>query len=408
MFKRLIKSKINAALARSPVLLLTGARQTGKTTLVKEITQEKKYTYITFDDLSVLSTAKKDPVGFIDAIKKPVILDEVQRIPEIFLTIKKDVDENRIAGRYILTGSANPFLIPALGDSLAGRMEICYLYPLCQSEIEGTSGTILDMLFSGIIPETKKIISKELLFEKINIGGYPVVQNQNNEAKNGWFDGYVTTLLQRDVRDLSEINGITEMPRLLHILAARTANLLNVSELSRTMGIPNATLHRYLSLLQTLFLIKFQLPWSSNIGKRFVKSPKLYLNDTGLLSFLLNADFEKNFLPNNQSGPILENFVLNELIALSSWSKTKINLFHLRTVTGIEIDCILENAKGEIVAIEVKNSSTVQPKDFKNLQIITQDLGEKLIFGIVLYTGNQVISLNKKLHALPISVLWSE
>lgn len=407
IFKRNIEKKLEKALSRSPVTLLTGARQTGKTTLIKRLGKERGYSYITFDDIRFLSAAKNDPVGFIKGLVNPVILDEVQRVPEIFLAIKQDVDENRVPGRFALTGSANPLLIPRLGDSLAGRMEILELFPLSQGELLSIEDKFVDWLFSNTPPLIPLALSKQELYHKIIIGGYPLVQDVDRESSDAWFNSYVAALLQRDVQDLAHISGLTELPHLLQLLATRAGNLLNGAELSRTSSIATTTLHRYVTLLKTLFLVYFQLPWSTNLGKRLVKAPKTYFVDTGLLSFLLNLQLDKAISEQQLMRGLLENFVQSEIIKQLTWSSTRAISYHFRTQTGIEVDIVLESAAGQIVGIEVKNSQTVTAQDFKSLIYLQEITNTKFIKGIVLYTGAEVIPFGSQLYALPISSLWA-
>lgn len=405
MFKRNISNKLEKALKRSPAVLLTGARQTGKTTLVKQIAKDKNYNYITFDDLRFLSAAKNDPIGFISNLSKPVILDEVQRVPEIFLPIKQDIDENRNFGRYILTGSANPLLIPKIAESLAGRIEILELFPLSQGEIIGIKDNFIDTIFSNQNLNTDNL-SKTDLYNKILIGGYPTIQNIDEEDRHAWFNSYLTTILQKDVQELSKISAINEFPRLLNLLAIRAGNIINVAEVSRASGLSVTSLHRYITLLETLFLIYFQKPWSSNLSKRLVKSPKLDLIDTGLLSYLVNLN-TKNVLENlNLMGNVLENFVLMELYKQATWNQTKVNIYYFRTNTGIEVDILLQDQSNNIIGIEVKSSETITSADFKGLSYLEETIGKKLLKGIVLYPGSQTIPFGKKFYALPISSLW--
>lgn len=406
MFKRTIKPIIEDALNRSPIVLITGARQTGKTTLAKEIGAQKNYHYVTFDDIRYLAAAQSDPTGFIAGLPKPVILDEVQRVPDIFLAIKKDVDENRKPGRYLLTGSANPLMIPRLGDAFVGRMEIFTLYPLSQGELLGRRECFIDNVFKQEpISSRAPVIRKDLL-EKIVVGGYPLMQNISEHARESWINSYITTLLQRDVQDLAQISGLTEFPNLLRILATRTSNLLNVAELSRSSGIATSTLHRYITLLEALFIISFIQPWHANLGKRLVKSPKTSFIDTGILTFLLGATTERLLADSMLVGNILENFVATELRKQATWSQERVNLYHFRTQTGIEVDMILENSAGKLIALEVKASETVGANDFKGLKYLQEEAQDKFIQGIVLYTGDATIPFGKNLFALPISSLW--
>lgn len=405
-FHRNIKTKLDKALGRSPVVFLTGARQTGKTTLMKTIAQEKNYHYITFDDLNFLAAAKNDPLGFLKGLQKPLILDEIQRVPELFMVIKKEVDDERVPGQFILTGSANPLLIPRIGDSLAGRIEILELFPLSQGELDHKKELFIDRIFKGELPIAGEHIARHELYNRIAIGGYPLVQNLNDEDRYAWFNSYITTILYRDIKDLAQITASSEFPKLLQVLATRAGNLLNVSELSRIVNIPGTTLHRYIALLETIFLIYFQLPWSNNFAKRLVKSPKTYLVDTGLLCFLLSINAEKLKLNSHLVGNIFENFVVNELIKQSSWNDTVVKTYHFRTITGTEVDIILENSIGQLIGIEVKSSDTVIAQDFKGLISLQDALGDKFLKGFVIYMGDKVIPYSDTLFGIPVSALW--
>lgn len=407
MFKRHIKPYLIKALERSPVVLLNGARQVGKSTLVKELIKEKGYTYLTFDDETVYLAAKTDPASFINGLQKPAIIDEVQRVPEIFLNIKIDVDNNRIAGNYLLTGSANPLLIPNLGDSLAGRMEIINLMPLSQGEIEGTMEAFIDKAFSSeSFKQPQETISKKELYQKIITGGYPSVQGKDEEIKEAWMRAYINLLLQRDIKDIAQIEKIIELPNLLKILASRAANLLNVSEVSRECKMVAQTVHRYIALLETIFIITLQQSWHTNLALRYIKSPKVYLVDSGLLSYLLGMNIELSFNEPITIGKIVENFVVNELKKQATWSKTHPDIYHFRTTSGTEVDIILENRQAQIIGIEVKSAEKVTVDDFKGLKHLQEKIDKKLLKGIVFYCGSQVVPFGKDLWALPINCLW--
>ena len=406
-FDRNILKNLYEAIKRSPVVLITGARQSGKTTLVQMLCEKNNYTYITFDDLRYLDRAKNDPIGFIENIQTPIILDEVQRVPEIFLTIKRMVDQKKHPGMFILTGSADPMLLPRLGDSLAGRMEILPMYPLSQSEILGKEESFIDTVFNKNLSTIKcDVVSLKELCKKIYVGGYPSVQNLNEKDLYAWFNSYLTTILQRDVKDLANIEGIEQLPNLLYLIASRTGGLLNISELSRSCNIPYVTLNRYLILLKTIFLTVYLRPWYKNMGKRLVKSPKIYLQDTGLLLFLLQSDSEKLISDPKFFGPIFENFVLSEILKQSSWSNYFIELYHYRTVSGVEVDAVLQNNKGKVVGIEIKSGQYIQSSDFKGLKHLETEFGDNFVNGIVIYPGNEIISFGKNLWALPVSSLW--
>ena len=303
MYSRNLKSKLEEALARSPVLLLTGARQTGKTTLMKEIGKEKGYNYVSFDQSAAIHAAQEDPEGFIRGLKKPVILDEVQRAAEFFLPIKVDVDEQRIPGRYCLTGSANPLLLPRIGDSLAGRMELYSLYPLSQGELINKKEDFIASVFNDpILFFEGKGISREELCAKLATGGYPMAQGIDEKGRAQMFGSYITSILEKDVRDISNIGAFRELENILELLAIRVANLHNISDISRGTNLPHTTLTRYIALLESLFLIDFLPPWGKNLTDRLVRSPKVYLVDSGLLTYLLHINREKNAHGSSSNG----------------------------------------------------------------------------------------------------------
>lgn len=405
--KRNIKLKLVKALKTTPVVFLEGARQTGKTTLIKEVAKEQGYSFITFDDFTELALAKNDPPGYLSKIQKPAILDEVQRIPELFLPIKKDVDENRNPGRFALTGSANPLLIPRLGDSLAGRIEIIPLYPLSQGELKNRKEIFVEEIFADHFDSSSHSMNRNELWNQIIIGGYPEMQTRKNdsERRNAWCKSYITTILEKDVQDLSRIEGLQIFPNLLKLIATRSANLLNNAELSRSIGLSTSTLQRYLTLLRALFFIHMQPPWLMNHGKRLTKSPKIYMSDTGLLSFLLGLDENGlNALP-HLAGSVLETFVVNEILKQISWSSLFVQSFHYRS-EPYEVDLVLEDSAGRVVGIEIKSSGSVQPSDFKGLHSLKEAAKNRFLRGFILYMGDRTVPAGNEFYALPISALW--
>jgi predicted AAA+ superfamily ATPase len=298
VYRRHITTVFTAALQDSPVVLLVGARQVGKSTLVQSLTGEGSSAaqYLTLDDPTILAAAHGNPSGFVDGLSAPVIIDEIQRAPELLVLIKLAVDRRRAPGSFILTGSANVLTLPAVSESLAGRMEVLTLRPLSQGEIIGQQETFIKRLFAGEFKLPKKPPPEEraALFARMMTGGYPeVVTRQTQARKNAWFKSYITTILQRDIRDLANIEGLVDLPRLLSLLAARAGGLLNFAEVSRSIGFAQTTLKRYFALLEMTFLIETLPAWSGSRTKQLVKAPKLFLSDTGLLSFLQGLTWER-------------------------------------------------------------------------------------------------------------------
>ncbi len=408
MFKRHLQARLDLALADTPVILIIGARQVGKTTLARSLPNNN---YATFDDANTLSIAKQSPMDFIASLQKPAIIDEVQLCPEILPAIKQAIDNERSAGQFILTGSANVLTLPKVSESLAGRIEILNLRTLSQIEIEGGEINLVDELFAEDLdfPNNFAAEERDALLSRMLIGGYPEVVARKTEARRqDWFQSYITTILQRDIRDLANIEGLIEMPRLLSLLASRAAGLLNYAEISRSIGFPQITLNRYMTLLEKVFLIETVPAWSGSIKSRLVKAPKLFITDTGLLSYLQGLNLKRLQNEPTLTGGLTENFVVNELKKHLGWSETRAEIFHFRTSTDREVDIILENRAGELVAIEVKSSSTIGKNDFKNLQILADSLPHKFKRGFIFYTGNQFLAFGKNLFILPISALWRE
>jgi predicted AAA+ superfamily ATPase len=411
MNKRNISYPLLEALADTPVIFLRGARQTGKTTLVRILSEDEgnARNYVTLDSATALAASLQDPVGFLRELDKPLTLDEVQRAPGLMLAIKEDVDCARFPGRYLLTGSANVFAMPKVADSLAGRMEIFTLYPLSQGEIGGIKEDFISHLFSQqiFLANARAEYSTKNLFSAMCDGGYPEVLSRNTEKRRGaWFDSYITTLIERDVRDISNVQDRSGIIRLLSILATRSATLFNQSEISRMSGIPNSTLVRYIALLEALFLIYFLPAWSSNLGKKLVRSPKIHVVDSGLAAHLCGANVERLKQDPTLAGRLLESFVVGEIVKQSSWSEHLVNLYHYRSQTGDEIDLLLEDRTGNIVAIEVKLSHTISRHDVKSMMVLRDSLGERFIRGMVIYSGSDVLPLGDRLFASPVRMLF--
>ncbi len=409
MYTRHILPLLNEALADTPVVLLNGARQAGKSTLVQSLSAKNNRRYLTLDDHVTLAAAKGDPDGFIAGLNGPVTLDEVQRVPELFLAIKASIDRDRSPGRFLLTGSANALLLPGIADSLAGRMEVLSLWPLSNAEIAGAPTiNLADWLFDGpintlLIPPC----DRAQLIEKLLCGGYPEVVSRNTPRRRAaWFNSYLQAIMQRDVRDLANVEQLTEVPNLIQLLSTRSASLLNFAEISRSSGLPQTTLKRYFSLLEILFLV-YRLPaWERNLGKRLVKAPKVFLPDSGLLAHLVELSSERLTIEAGLPGSLVETFVLGELLKHLAFSERQLTLWHYRTQSNIEVDFILENRLGKLTGIEVKASHSVGSKDFNGLRHLKETEPQLFQRGIVLYSGREIVPFGTDLFAIPLSVWW--
>lgn len=401
------------ALSDTPAVLINGARQTGKSTFVQsaEAGLENRQ-YLTFDDPGILAAARRDPNGFVAGLNRPVTLDEIQTVPELFPVIKAAIDRDRQPGRFLLTGSADVMLLPKISESLAGRMEVLTLWPFSRGEILGAQENFIDTLFrKDAVNWSGKSPMKAVgdLLEIAATGGYPpAVARQSAARREAWFQSYVTTMLQRDVRDLANIADTTALPRLLSVVAARAGGLLNFADLSRTVALPQTTLKRYFALLEGTFLVQLLRPWARNLGKRVILTPKVYLNDSGLLAHAMGATVERLKAEGNLAGAVLENFAVMELRKQCGWAADRPELYYWRTASGQEVDAVLENHEGIVAGVEVKASATLRANDVRGLQALADAVGKSWVRGVVLYTGAEVIPFAANLHGVPIGRLWME
>lgn len=391
------------------VALLDGARQTGKSTLALKLVEQTGATFLNLDDAATLALATSDPRALIQGLEGRIVIDEVQRAPQLLPEIKMEVDARPVPGRFLLTGSANALLLPKVSEFLTGRMEIVTLWPFSQGEIEGRREEFVQSIFSPVpkasragAPSGRMEIAKRIL-----AGGYPeATARKSPDRRNQWFGSYVSSLLQRDVRDLAHIDRISDMPRLLSVLAARAGGLLNMSELSRTSGIPFSTLRRYLGLLQATFIFQPLPAWSTNLSKRLVKSQKIFLIDSGLTAYLSGLADPGSLSASDRFGHLLEAFVVMELRKQLGWSEPKCRMYHYRSSSGREVDVLLEDSQGRVAGIEVKAASSVTRRDFAGLESLAEVVGKKFVRGVVLYTGDVTLPFGERLLAMPVSALW--
>lgn len=384
-----------------------GPRQAGKTTLARQVSDSHR-PFITLDDVGTLNAARTDPIGYIRGIKRAVI-DEVQRAPELILAIKESVDRDDEPGRFLLTGSANLASVPAIADSLAGRMAVVPLLPFAQSEIRSTPGRLLDRLFAGVEPSAGEdtVIGDDLLLTVLK-GGYPeALRRPTSGRRTAWLEDCVKLILDRDVRDIANIDQLDRLPRLLEVLAEHAGQLVNHSSFGAALGLSSITAQKYVAILERLFLIRTLVPWSNNRLSRLIKTPKLHFLDTGLLATL--REDEADALRDNKGrlGALLESFVVSELLKLASWSDRRVSFSHYRTRDQDEVDVIIEDRRGRVVGIEVKASATVKYDDFRGLRQLQEAVGDRFVRGLVLHDHDRVTPFGEKLQAAPLSLLWT-
>ena len=407
LYPRFAEPRLTEALADSPIVLIHGPRQCGKTTLARIIGERKGYAYVSFDDAVLCTAAQADPVGFAGDLPERVILDEVQRVPALFSALKVAVDRKRSAGRFILTGSANVLLVPKLADSLAGRMEIIRLHPLAQCELNRRTTSFLDSLFAGNFKtrQTDRLASQ--LAEKIVAGGYPAALARPSERRRAtWYRDYLDALVQRDVRDLARISSLDILPRLLTLAASQTARLLNVADLSSPFQVSRPTIRDYVTLLERVFLVDSLPPWHSNRLSRLIKTPKLHVGDTGLACALLGINAAALTADRPLLGQLLETFAFQELRRQASWYGESVAFFHYRDKDGAEVDIVIERGARALAGIEIKASATVTGADFRGLRKLKEASGKRFVAGVVLYDGEACASFGDGMYAVPLRALW--
>jgi hypothetical protein len=408
-YPRFSERLLREALADTPVVLIHGARQCGKTTLAMDVGKTLGYHYLSFDDDNQRRAAQTDPLGFIHSLPEYCILDEVQRVPELFLAIKVSVDNNRKPGRFILTGSANVLLLPTLSDSLAGRMEIIRLRPLAQVEMANQPSIFLQQLFNADFGHANNQNAYprlgETLASIISKGGYPsAIARSSEKRRANWYHDYITTLVQRDIQDLTRIRQLEAVPRLLSLAAGQTARLFNASDLAAPFSLNRVTIREYLTLLEQIFLIEQLQPWHSNRLSRLIKTPKMHLSDTGLICALLDITSTTLWQDKNLLGQLLETFIYQELRKLADWQDKHCKFYHFRDKDQVEVDIIIEQGR-MLAGIEVKAAATVSTNDFKGLHKLKAISGEQFAAGIVFYDGQNILPFGEKCFAVPISVL---
>jgi predicted AAA+ superfamily ATPase len=337
-----------------------------------------------------------------------MVIDEIQRAPELLLAIKEQVDTDQRPGRYLLTGSARVLALRSLPDTLPGRIETIELWPFSQGEIDGTPDRFVHAVFEqGEALTHDSAIGRQEYAERVVRGGFPeALARANPRRRERFFDSYLADLVARDVSQLSEIERTAEMRALIRLLAACSGRLLVVAAVGSGAGLPASTVQRYLGLLEEVFLIKRIPAWSRNVSARAIGMPKLTFVDSGIAANLLGADVRSLLRPGGPFGPLLEGFVVMELARQLTWARQRVELFHYRTKDKVEVDAVLENRQGSVVGIEVKASSTVNAGDFRGLRHLAERIGDDFVVGVVLYTGTQTLPFGPRMRAVPVAALW--
>jgi len=405
-YPRHLEARLRESLADSPVVLIQGPRQCGKTTLAQTVGLASGYEYISFDDHAVCRAAEADPGGFVDALPARVVLDEAQKAPGIFSAVKLAVDRARAPGRFILTGSVNVLQVRAITDSLAGRMDILELQPFSQCELARAKPKFLDALFAARFRLRRARAAPPKDWERAAAGGYPAALQRAGARRLAWYQNYIDTLVRHDVPDLANIRAPEILSRLLTLAAAQTAQLASVNNLASSFQLSRNTVESYLDLLAKMFLLEKVPAWHSNRKKRLVKAPKLHLGDTGVACALLNLNAASLAADPARFGHMLESFAFQELRRQASAQPSPHRFFHYREKDGDEVDIVIERDALRLAGVEVKASATVSARDFRGLRRLKAAAGRRFVGGALLYRGARVLSFGDNLHAVPLRALW--
>jgi len=407
-FSRSISPRMNEALLDTPIVLLAGPRQAGKTTLVKEVAMRKGMKYLTLDDQLTRLSAQEDPEGFIRSLQFAVI-DEIQRAPDLLLAMKKSVDNDRRPGRFLLTGSANIMTLPRVADSLAGRMETLSLLPLSQSEIEGNAANWVDELFiKKILPVSHLAVGEDLI-HRILQGGFPeAISRPQKHRRTAWFRQYIDSIIVRDVQDIAQIDKLDQLPRFLRALAQTAGQMCNYSQLGGQVGLDSKTVAKYIGIFESMYLLRRLEVFSNNRLGSVLKTPKLQFMDSGLLSTLIGLNEEEILIDRRRLGHVLESFVYGEIIKHIASSHHDYQVMYYRDKEKVEVDFVLQNARGHLIGIEVKASATIKESHLLGLKKLAQYCGEDFQMGVVLYDGSETVPLGNDIWAVPLSSLWGK
>jgi predicted AAA+ superfamily ATPase len=406
MHRRHLHQSLTRALDDARVVLLNGAREVGKSTLAKQLAQERGGRYLTLDDPAVAELARNDPAALLRGTSELIVIDEAQRIADALPALWRDAASRPAPGPLLFTGSARMWPDDAQASS---ALEVTTLEPLSQAEIEGSAHNLVDALFDptpwqpGRVPTDRAELAR-----RVCGGGFPQALACADAAQRAdWFNAYLAAVLQRDAPEIARIESLHELPRLVALLADRSSALLNMAEVSRAAGIAHSTLRRYLAMLEALFIVRLLPAWGPEDGKRFVKAPKLHLLDAGLAAHLQGHGDPADLAWAARLAPLLETFVVQELRKHLAWAATRATAWHYRTTSGKEVDLVLEADDGRVVGVDVRASAGVVAGDFGGLKDLAETCGDRFVRGVVFHVGDALAALDDGLWALPLGVLWA-
>lgn len=408
---RHIRPLLVGALAEARVVCLLGARQSGKTTLVRAIANDEyRARYVSLDDPAALELARTDPTGFVAGAER-LVIDEVQRAPDLLLAIKRAVDPSAARGQFLMTGSANILTLPQIADSLPGRVDYQTLWPFSQGELNDVHSSFLENAFAGRAPEIADApVGRAGYAERVVRGGFPEVVDADEPRRRRFFSAYAGSILGREIEELSSLRDSEAAGRVLRLVAARSAALSNFSAIGRELGIDHKTVANHLRALEQLFMLVRLPAWHANLGHRVVRSAKLHIADTGMLCSLIGVSASRLDKDGTIAGGVFETFAVNEVVRLTSVSELGplLNLHHYRDQRGNEVDLVIEHAGGDVVGVEIKASATPRLRDVSGLSLLRDRLGDRFRCGILLHLGAETIPLGDRISAVPLVGLWSD
>ncbi len=387
------------------VVHITGARQTGKTTLAAAVSLPSVRRY-TMDNDTLREVATENPIEFTARkSSETLIIDEVQKVPELLNAIKIHVDESQDRGQYLLTGSSSLDFLRKSADSLAGRMHTIHLRTLTLGEINGNTPSFLDDAFKREFKEPSVKMSKRDIIHRAFVGGYPETLDFPEHIRREWFDDYVRTLIERDIKDIAQIRNVPALKEIFNWLLARSSKFWSLNELCTVAQISKDSINNYVAALQALYIIDKIPAWNKTDYDRIGKAPKYFATDTGLIANCLQWDEESTFLDSDLSGKLIESWVYHELSALIGCAREKYSISHYRDKDKREIDFIVSNSRNELLGIEVKTGGRVGKEDFKHLKWFAANIAKGTFTGIVLYSGNDILPFGDGLYAVPLATI---
>lgn len=409
MIDRHVRPQVIEALAESRAVALLGARQVGKSTLVRSLAgAEYPARVVDLDDDATANAARTDPAGFVAELVEPAVIDEIQRAPGLLLAIKRRLDNDQTRGQFLLTGSANILTLPTIADALPGRVDYLNLWPFSQGELHGRREGLIDALLAGQPPSLSgPPTGRAPLASLLAKGGYPEAQARGAPGRARFFRSYVASIIGRDLEDIARVHNTENVERLLRVIAARSGALVSFHGMGGELGLDKNTVQSHTKILEDLFLVRRLPPWRLNLGSRQVKSPKAYVVDSGLLAFLIGTNERRIADDGMTRGTLLESFVAMEIVRQADRADNPVALFHYRDKQQREVDVVLEWNSGEVAGIEVKAAATTSSHDFNGLRYLRDKLGARFKTGIVLYTGGETLPFGDRLAAVPLNGLWA-